>query len=135
MQHTPNLVLHPGPGNATEESMVRELDHGVHVAANLNLTVDWMCANAYSFTAVATEIRRGTPVRTFRICALIFRSDQFWKNVDALGGAKSAAYMGSEAFPRLESRKGDPKQATQYSVGAVPARVKQIAVVNPWNKA
>lgn len=132
MQHTPNLVLHPGTGTATEESMVQELEHGLHIAANLNLTMDWMCANGYSFTARATEIRKGKPVANFGISGLMFNTTELWKNVEALGGASSAVYQSGDT---LWSRKGDPVQQTTYSIGTVPVRIKQLRVVDPWKKA
>lgn len=137
MQHTPNLVLHPGPGPATEESMVQELEHGLHITGSLNLKMDWMCANGYTFTAGATEIRKGKPVATFGNIALMFSTDQLWKNIQALGGTSSAIYQGSFGLAgyRFWSRKGDPVQQTDYSIGAVPARIKQIAVVDPFKKA
>lgn len=140
MQHTPNLVLHPSEGTATAESMVQEIEHGLYIgtATNgaagsaLNLTMDWMCANGYSFTAGATEIRRGKPVATIGILGLLFNTTQLWKSVEALGGAASAAP--AAGYP-IASRKGDPVQQTLYSVSAVPARIKQVAVVDPWKRA
>jgi TldD protein len=135
MQHLPNLVLHPGTGTATEESMVQELEHGLYIVANLNPTIDWMCANGYSFTPGVIEIRRGKPVATFGMAALMFNTDQLWKNIQVLGDASSAVYLGGNVGGTWMSKKGDPLQQTQLSIGAVPARVKQLAVVNPWQRA
>jgi hypothetical protein len=62
--------------------------------------------------------------------AVLFRSSELWKNIQALGGSKSIEWSG-----RFGSTKGTPKQYTSYSISAVPARVKQMAVIDRTRKA
>jgi hypothetical protein len=61
---------------------------------------------------------------------MLFRAADFWKNVMAMGGTKSAMW-----FNGAPSRKGEPPQSTGYSIRAVPALVKQQAIVDPMRKA
>jgi predicted Zn-dependent protease len=120
MQHTPNLVLHPGKGTADIETLVQDMDHGMLVDW-VNLQMDWQCLDGYCTAIGATEIRNGKRVAQLKGAALLFRADQFWKGVQALGGPASAAYLGG-----LMSGKGEPPQYTEYSIGVVPARIKQL---------
>jgi TldD protein len=129
MQHTPNLALQPGKGTADIESLVQDMDHGILVDW-VNLQMDWQCLDGYCTAIGATEIRNGKRVAQLKGAALLFRADQFWKGVQALGGPASVAYLGG-----FVSGKGEPAQYTAFSIGVVPARVKQLALINPLRKA
>lgn len=142
-QHTPNLMLHPGPGSDTEASLVQGLEHGLYITVvpppsqqrqtgyrPAPLRVDWQCLNGYISPLSAIEIRKGKPIASMPIGkgnrALFFRSDTFWKNIQVLGGSASMEYAGG-----FMSQKGDPAQFTMHSIGMVPARVKQLAFLKP----
>lgn len=128
MQHTPNLVLHPAAGAVDEAALIQEIDHGVLVH-KFELEMDWQCLNGYTYGLQASEIRRGKIIASLAGGALLFRADIFWKDLQALGGATSKAF-----FPG-GSDKGEPVQMTSYSVSAVPARIKQMAFIDPMRKA
>lgn len=137
MQHTPNLVLQPGPKDVTQDTLIGELEHGVFIEKLDQLSMDWQCLDGYC-TALGglTEIRHGKPVaRLSGSVALTFRSDQLWKDVQAIGGAASAMIIAGETENRIVSIKGNPMQSTEYSISAVPARVKQLALIDPRRKA
>jgi hypothetical protein len=55
----------------------------------------------------------------------LFRAPELWKNITAIGGACS--FM---RYPLGKSVKGEPPQTVRYSVGAVPAVVKNVALVD-----
>jgi TldD protein len=145
LQHTPNLVLHPGTGSATEASLVADLEYGLHITtmqpptrnnngpAAFGMVMDWQYSHAYITPVVATEIRHGKPVSAtplYNALAMVFRTSELWKNVQALGGAGSLEYAGG-----FISSKGDPVQSTRHSIGAVPARIKQLTVVDTTHMA
>lgn len=140
MQHTPNLVLQPATGGATEASLVAELDYGLHITTipapgppgpngnGRTIGMDWQYKNGFITPIIATEIRRGKPVSATppsNLMAIMFHTEELWKNIQALGGKDSLVYAGG-----FGSYKGDPNQTTLHSVGAVPARIKQLAVVD-----
>jgi TldD protein len=140
MQHTPNLVLQPGRGSETEASLVADLEYGIHVTAvqpplrtnnrpaGYGMILDWQYSHGYVTPLAAIEIRHGKPASATpfpNALAIMFRTDELWKNIQVLGGANSLEYAGG-----FTSSKGDPVQHTQHSIGAVPARIKQLTVVD-----
>lgn len=139
MQHLPNLVLHPGKESADEESLIRDVEHGLHFSANVGarfIRVDWQGSDVYILPVVATEIRHGKAT-TFPplTMGLLFRANEFWKNIQALGGSSSAVYTTFNGTEPFTSTKGDPVQSVPYSIGAVPARVNRLAFIDPTRKA
>lgn len=129
MQHTPNLMLHPGEGTADVETLIQDLEHGVLIDG-MSLQMDFQCLDGYCNALQATEIRAGKRVATLMGAGMLLRADTFWKDIQALGGASSTSYLGG-----FQSGKGEPAQYTEYSIGAVPARIKQLALINPLRKA
>jgi predicted Zn-dependent protease len=59
----------------------------------------------------------------------LFNTSQFWNDVVAIGGRKSAEWHG------LRRMKGQPAQQTTYSVSAVPIVVKDMAIIDSTRKA
>jgi TldD protein len=131
LQHTPNLVLHPGNGAATEESLLQELGRGVYIPSLNALEMDWQSLNGFAVLPheAALEIRHGKPVSIVQGRALVFNTKELWKNVEMLGGTASAAYG------YVITRKGDPVQQMQHSVCAVPMLIKQLAIIDPSRRA
>lgn len=142
LQHIPNLVLQPGPSTATEVSLVEELEHGLHITTippsippdstgpnrAATLGMDWQAVQGVLTPVLATVIRQGKPVSmtpTANPMAIVFNTTELWKHVQALGGASSLEYAGG-----FTSSVGDPVQMTPHSIGAVPARIVQLPVVD-----
>lgn len=141
MQHTPNLMLHAGSGSATEASLVADLEHGLHFDTGVGgqfVTVDWQARNIYTYPTIALHIRHGKTVGYVPFGtsskALMINTDQFWKHIETLGGPASAEYTSWNPSPKLQgftSEKGNPVQSVPCSIGAVPARVAQLPLVDP----
>ena len=100
MQHTSNLRLHPGTGSATEASLIAELEHGLYFPAwaggNWPPTVDQQCRNVFATPVAAFEVRHGKIVGSVPFpppTALTINTNQFWKNIQVLGGSASAEYL------------------------------------------
>jgi TldD protein len=131
-QHTPNIVLQPDAGTADEESLISELEHGLFVP-NINVDMDFQCSDGIGHIGTAIEIRNGRRIAAVSFpnngLGLLFRATDFWKNVQAVSGAKSV-----EWFDGRQTRKGNPSQSTPYSIATVPALVKQQAIVNLQRK-
>jgi TldD protein len=128
MQHTPNLQLHPGPDAQDLDDLVAGIEHGLLIDG-LNVHMDFQC-NSGIATLGATEVRKGKRVAHIKNAGLLFRSADFWKSVIAVGGPQSQHWTGG-----FGSSKGEPGQATGYSIAAVPTVVKQQAIIDPKRKA
>jgi predicted Zn-dependent protease len=75
------------------------------------------------------EIKNGKRVARLNAAGILFRTPELWKSLLALGGAASARRYGRRAL------KGEPPQAVEYSVTAVPAVVKQLTLIDAMRKA
>jgi TldD protein len=129
MQHTPNLILQPGAADADVDDLIADLEHGLLVEG-LQAKMDFQCNNGLGILAGVTEIRHGKRVSRVRGAGLLFRSSEFWKNVQGLGGGNAMKWVSG-----FGSGKGEPRQGTPYSIAAVPALVKQLAIIDPMRKA
>lgn len=139
MQHTPNITLQPGTTAADEDELIAQMGKGLFVS-KIKASLDFQCANGMGLVPqpYAYEIRNGKRVAIVSFpsgpnegsLSTLFRATDFWKNVTAVGGAKSAQWFDGEA-----SVKGEPGRSTSYSICTVPALVKQQAIVDPRKKA
>jgi TldD protein len=129
MQHTPNLALQPGTTEQDVDDLVATLEHGL-IIENLSNRMDFQCLNGLGLLAGVTEVRKGKRIARIGGAGLLFRAPEFWKDVQALGGPKSSHWIGG-----FGSQKGNPRQSTPYSVAAVPAWVKEQAIIDPTRKA
>jgi TldD protein len=133
MQHTPNIVLEPSVGTEDEESLIAQMEHGLYVPG-ITVYMDFQCSSGFGLIPGAFEVRNGKRAAVVNFASgtlgTVFRSADFWKDVTAVGGAKSAAW-----FDGPEVYKGEPGQGTGYSLCAVPALVKGQAIIDPAKKA
>lgn len=130
IQHTPNLILQPGADAHDFEQLIEGMDHGLAVQG-LDPRMDFQVATGHADVNEILEVRRGKPVaRLTGNAQLLFRSTELWKNVEAVGGAQSLRWAITG-----NSRKSEPAQTTAFSVAAVPARIKQLAFIDPKKKA
>ena len=127
MQHVPNLAISPGADAKDYDALVAGLADGMAME-EAGADMDFQHSTGMG-GGRAYEVKRGK--RTARIpgAAFLFRSTEFWKALQALGGAASLRRYGREDM------KGAPAQHCYYSVSAPPALVKQISFINPLRKA
>ena len=133
MQHTPNLTLQPGRAELGLEDLIASMEYGLLIG-DLNVDMDFQHLNGLGEKPPNAppwiEVRHGKRVAGVVGGALLFRSPELWKNLMALGGPKSQRW-----FDAGVSEKGEPSQSTEYSVAAVPALIKQVAVIDPTRRA
>jgi len=127
MQQPPNLALMPGRAATTFEDLVASTEKGIAVLG-LGVAMDQQSLNGMGY-AIMREIKRGKLGRYLQGGALMFRAPEFWKSVVAIGGPASLRWFG------MSRGKGQPNQTTQHSVGAVPAKVTQVSIVDLMRKA
>jgi TldD protein len=131
LQRMPNISLVPGPDpTATAESLIAGVDDGIFIEGNGSWSIDQQRYN-FQFTGqVFHRIKNGRLAGMLRDVAYQGNSVDFWNACDGLGGPPSR-----ELFGALHCGKGQPQQAAPVSHGAVPARFREINVLNTAEQA
>ncbi len=126
IQRMPNISLQPGKDNTiTAESLIAGVEDGIYIDGNGSWSIDQQRYN-FQFTGqVFHRIRNGKLDGMFRDVAYQGNSIDFWKACDGLGGAPTYELGGA-----MNCGKGQPQQVAPVSHGAVPARFRQINVLN-----
>ena len=126
IQRMPNISLQPGTDAAvTAESLIAGVENGIFIEGNGSWSIDQQRYN-FQFTGqVFHRIRNGKLDGMFRDVAYQGNSVDFWNACDGLGGAPSYELGGA-----MNCGKGQPQQVAPVSHGAVPARFRQINVLN-----
>jgi len=127
MQQAPNLALMPGSGTATFESLVAGVEKGIALL-DLSVSMDQQQLNGIG-SGTMREIVHGKLGRFINGGALVFRAPELWKSVSALGG------VGTQRWYGRARGKGEPGQQMDYSVGAVPAAIPQLSLIDATRKA
>jgi TldD protein len=126
IQRMPNISLQPGPDNTTNaDSLIADVENGIFIEGNGSWSIDQQRYN-FQFTGqVFHRIRNGKLDGMFRDVAYQGNSVDFWKACDGLGGESTYELGGA-----MNCGKGQPQQVAPVSHGAVPARFRQINVLN-----
>jgi TldD protein len=126
IQRMPNISLQPGKDAAvTAESLIADVEDGIYIDGNGSWSIDQQRYN-FQFTGqVFHRIRNGKLDGMFRDVAYQGNSVDFWKACDGLGGEATYELGGA-----MNCGKGQPQQVAPVSHGAVPARFRQINVLN-----
>jgi TldD protein len=127
LQNVPNLQLMPGAKAASFDDLVADTEKGL---ALMNVSVHMDTQQLTGFVlGTMREINKGKLGRFVIGGALDFRTPEFWKSLTALGGSESTRWFGQR------TEKGEPSQRSYYSVGAVPAKFKDAAIIDFMRKA
>lgn len=126
IQRMPNISLQPGKDDTvTAESLIAGVEDGIYIDGNGSWSIDQQRYN-FQFTGqVFHRIKNGKLDGMFRDVAYQGNSVDFWKACDGLGGAPTYELGGA-----FNCGKGQPQQVAPVSHGAVPARFRQINVLN-----
>ncbi|HWZ57739.1 MAG TPA: metallopeptidase TldD-related protein, partial [Gemmatimonadaceae bacterium] len=128
LQHTPNLALAPGKADLTFDELVAGTDRGLAILG-AKVFMDHQQVTGIGIGTIVYRIDKGKLGPAIAGAAFQFRTLELWKNVVALGGARSVEMLG------FQRTKGQPVQDMVHSVAAVPAKVKQVAIVDLRKKA
>lgn len=121
-QVSPNFRLLPGAAEASFDDLVASVQRGIAVVS-LRVVMDQQTRTGIGYP-VMRRIIDGKLGAFIDDRMLIFRSRDVWKNLRAIGGPASEEWRG------FEGRKGQPEQRMVCSVGAVPAIVTNMRIVN-----
>jgi TldD protein len=129
-QRMPNVSLLPGEQNLSWEDLIAATDRGIAIVGDGSFSIDQQRYNAQFGGQLFYEIRGGKITGMLKDVAYQMRTPDFWNAMDMIGG-KSSYQLGGSFF----DGKGQPPQVNAVSHGAVPARFKQINVINTGRKA
>jgi TldD protein len=129
-QRMPNVSLLPGEQNHSWDDLIAATDRGIAIVGEGSFSIDQQRYNAQFGGQVFHEIRGGKIVGTLKDVAYQLRTPEFWNSMDMIGGRDS--YMLGGAF---NDGKGQPSQSNAVSHGCVPARFRNVNVINTGRRA
>jgi TldD protein len=129
-QRMPNVSLLPGADDHSFDDLIAATDSGIAIEGDGSFSIDQQRYNAQFGGQTFYEIKGGKKVGMLKDVAYQMRTPDFWNSMDMIGG-KSSYQMGGSFF----DGKGQPGQSNGVSHGAVPARFRQINVINTGRKA
>jgi TldD protein len=125
----PNVSLEPNPQASSLEDLFAGVDDGIYVVGEGSWSIDQQRYNFQFGGQLFYEIKNGKRGAMLRDVAYQGRTPDFWNAMDGLGD-KSTRFVGGSFF----CGKGQPAQLAAVSHGAVPARFRQINVLNTERK-
>jgi TldD protein len=124
-QRMPNISLMPGPRNITLDDIVAATDRGIVIKNRGSWSIDHQRFN-FQFSGQAFyEVRGGRVTGMLRDVAYQSNTPVFWGSMDMIGG-QSSYWMGGS----FNDGKGEPAQSSSVSHGCVPARFRNVTILN-----
>lgn len=123
----PNLTIEPGREDISVEDLVADTKRGFYIEEGSGFS-DQQVLNTQGWTQhrYVREIRDGKLGERVRWLAFQFTTPGFWQSMDGIGGRSSTVEtLQSTGFPS-----SDPLQLPFATVEAVPARVREVNVLN-----
>src|SRR5262245_14478216 len=129
-QRMPNVSLLPGEKDLKWDDLIAATDRGIAIKGDGSFSIDQQRYNAQFGGQVFYEIKGGKIAGMLKDVAYQIRTPDFWNAMDMIGG-KSSYQLGGSYF----DGKGQPEQVNAVSHGAVPARFRNVNVINTGRKA
>ena len=129
-QRMPNVSLLPGEKEQSYEDIIAGMDQGIAIEGDGSFSIDQQRFNAQFGGQLAWEIKGGKKVGLLKDVAYQIRTPDFWNSLEAIGGRKSYELGGS-----FFDGKGQPGQVNAVSHGSVPAKFRQVNIINTGRKA
>jgi TldD protein len=124
-QRMPNISLNPGDRDLTLDDIVAATDRGLLIKDSGSWSIDHQRYN-FQFSGQAFyEIRSGKIAGMLKDVAYQSNTPIFWNSMDMIGGPSS--YWLGGAF---NDGKGEPAQINSVSHGCVPARFRNVTILN-----
>jgi TldD protein len=124
-QRMPNVSLMPGERDLSWQDLIAGTDRGIAIVGDGSWSIDQQRYNAQFGGQLCYEIRGGLVDGLLKDVAYQMSTPDFWNAMDMIGG--EASYQLGAAF---NDGKGQPGQSNAVSHGCVPARFRQINVIN-----
>ncbi|MBI4512532.1 MAG: TldD/PmbA family protein [Gemmatimonadetes bacterium] len=124
-QRMPNVSLLPGAEDITLEDIIADTDAGIYIVGDGSYSIDQQRYNFQFGGQVFYEIEDGRIAGMLKDVAYQARTVDFWNSMDRIGGPRSY-FVGGSMF----DGKGQPGQINAVSHGCVPARFRNVTVLN-----
>jgi TldD protein len=124
-QRMPNISLLPGEDDVSLDDIVADTTRGIVIRTRGSWSIDHQRYNFQFSGQRFEEVRNGRIVGPLRDVAYQARTPEFWSSMDLVGGA-SAYWMGGS----FSDGKGEPSQLSSVSHGCVPARFRDVRILN-----
>jgi TldD protein len=121
--YAPDVCMEAAPNGGDVASLLAPIKKGYFVQGG-KCRMDHQRLTGQGQPGVMYEVKNGRIGRPVSGAAYLLRSPEFLKGIVAVGGPDTFHWRG------FTTTKGQPAQSTVSSVGAVAARVRDIAVVN-----
>jgi TldD protein len=128
-QRMPNVNLLPGKAPLSLEQLIAMTDDAILIKGRSSYSIDHQRYNFQFSGQTAWQIKSGRISHMLKDVAYQASTPQFWSACDALCGPDEY-YVGGSFF----DGKGQPSQSNAVSHGCVPARFRQIDVLNTQRK-
>jgi len=129
-QRMPNVSLLPGESDTSWEDLIADTENGIAIVGDGSFSIDQQRYNAQFGGQIFYEVKNGQITGMLKDVAYQMRTPDFWNSMDRIGGRNSYEVHGS-----FFDGKGQPGQVNAVSHGAVPARFRQINVINTGRRA
>jgi TldD protein len=129
-QRMPNVSLLPGEKDHSWDDLIAATDRGIAIVGDGSFSIDQQRYNAQFGGQLFYEIRGGKVVGMLKDVAYQLRTPEFWNSMDMIGGKQSYVLCGA-----FNDGKGQPSQSNAVSHGCVPARFRQVNVINTGRQA
>jgi TldD protein len=125
IQRMPNVSLQPNPKSQSLDDLIGGVDNGILIIGNGSWSIDQQRYNFQFGGQLFYEIRSGKRGAMLTDVAYQAQTQSFWNAMDGLGD-RSTYFLGGT----FVCGKGEPGQVAPTSHGAVPARFRQINVLD-----
>ncbi|MFI5245483.1 MAG: TldD/PmbA family protein [Gemmatimonadales bacterium] len=129
-QRMPNVSLLPGKNDYTWEDVISQTDKGIAIIGDGSFSIDQQRYNGQFAGQCFYEIKGGKITGMLKDVAYQFRTPEFWGSMELIGGPRSYHLGGA-----FGDAKGQPGQSNAISHGCVPARFKQVNIINTGRRA
>ena len=129
-QRMPNVSLMPGVEDHGWGDLIAATERGIAIVGDGSFSIDQQRYNAQFGGQLFYEIRGGKITGMLKDVAYQIRTPEFWNAMDMIGGKGSYELGGA-----FNDGKGQPSQSNAVSHGCVPARFRNINIINTGRQA
>jgi TldD protein len=126
----PNVSQLPGARDQKWEDLISATDRGIAIVGDASFSIDQQRYNGQFGGQLFYEIKGGKIVGMLKDVVYQFRTPEFWKSMDMIGGQSSYLLCGA-----FGDAKGQPSQSNAVSHGCVPSRFRNVNVINTGRQA
>jgi TldD protein len=129
-QRMPNVSLLPGEADLSWDDLIAATDRGIAIIGDSSFSIDQQRYNAQFGGQLFYEIRGGKLAGMLKDVAYQIRTPEFWNAMDMIGGKSTYQLCGT-----FGDGKGQPAQSNAVTHGCVPARFRNVNVINTGRTA